>query len=441
VESSIQFLEGTVVYIKNLGYFRILSKPSRKELTLKLIHRNKDDVPTDQILKGDKLVSSGEIGDDGHKGEQGEKGKRGNRGHKGEQGIQGAEGAKGKRGNRGHKGEQGVEGVKGHHGHSVRAIILKVFSVHKRKSSGEITVEVDHPEVFAVGEVVYIQLVGNFRIVSKPGQNTLVLRFLYRSSVDKRPLTKQDVMVSAGGRGVHGDKGERGINPFSELHKISQVYSLIHIKHAVRSDDFTFRQSSNTNNRFNKLSGIYVKVGDTVHPPANNRNANSRRELNFEASCPAEQVIVSGECHWNIFKFTLEDSPCRAVDFNLSPSSCKINCIKLAKSVVGSFHGEQTELITSVTTTDRTGNSIDLTIHDTSCKIATLRSLNAVELRSCGFFCFFHQLDSFHVSNTLFKCRYVPPSAYGISDYGSSHVADLESTIQTISVDIFCAPK
>jgi len=189
----------------------------------------------------------------------------------------------------------------------------------------------------------------------------------------------------------------------------------------------------------NALGFSYVLVGTDVIPPSQNRYLFSDQVQTVTQICPDGSKVVTGNCKWDLFSFTSTLSWCRALDYPVGASGCS-NCITFVTTSQQFFNGDLTDVITSVVYNNGTQTDT-LFFNDQSCQILTITSLDTLQLKTCGFFCFFHQIDPIFDGDNSFTCRYIPASAFGVDLFNGGHSNSfyLHDKIQIITNDIVCS--
>jgi microcystin-dependent protein len=132
--------------------------------------------PGEQGIQGEPgpQGEQGIPGERGLQGEQGEQGERGIPGPQGEEGLQGEQGPQGEQGEQGERGADGYQGVDGIPG--VNAFTITVDSPFTIPPVGQtVDVDLENGEWVAVGQTVFIEDGGNFRVTAKNGNRVTLL--------------------------------------------------------------------------------------------------------------------------------------------------------------------------------------------------------------------------------------------------------------------------
>jgi len=150
---------------------------------------------------------------------------------------------------------------------------------------------------------------------------------------------------------------------------------------------------------------------------------------------------LSGVCSWNLFKFRAERVPCRSSDYVVNHEDC-VDCYTSSEARDGIFDGESTQVLSKLVYRDTNKNEQIFHLDNHSCRVIKLKELSRTELKKCGYFCFFHQIDTFYENQHTLVCKYTPPGAYGISSYGDEQFAsNWDDRVVIIKTDILCVPK
>ena len=192
----------------------------------------------------------------------------------------------------------------------------------------------------------------------------------------------------------------------------------------------------------NKLDLIYVSLDGKLSSPRHNRDISSDDIIDVTSNCPEGTKVVSGNCRWNIMRATPQKTWCRAEDFKVGKRGCS-NCVSSVSSVEKDIGGRSEQVVSSLTYSTVEGREKEMEMTGDSCVLLDVESIGKEGMRECGFFCLFHQLDPFYDSETQFRCRYIPPSVFGMDQLLSLMPSDKkrnssDDKVQVISLDLVC---
>ena len=351
-----------------------------------------------EVKKGrGKKGEKGSIGPKGFKGEVGEKGargksirgRRGKKGEQGEQGVKGSQGDKGEKGSEGRRGRMGLKGVKGVDG-----------------EKGE------NGEKGATGKT------------------------------GKRGRTGK-----TGRRGQKGDKGYVDVSLYRETRYVKEIEAsqinrrrnpfFLVPKSIIEPTQFTFGESTERS-PLNLFSSLYLSYPE-LSAPSQKFNFYSQNENVFSSKCQDNEVLVGGDCQWDLFGFNSSPSNCLASDFVVNcDANTQKSCISSVSSSEALFNNKMQQVLSSIEMIDSTGAK--KTIESPKCKMVQTRGLTAQERMGCGYFCFFHELDKVYDNEKSFACRYIPPSPKMLNKVSvvSQENSVWESTIKVITVETYC---
>jgi len=185
-----------------------------------------------------------------------------------------------------------------------------------------------------------------------------------------------------------------------------------------------------------------VKLSNNpVSRPQNNRNLNSLSVESYHKRCPPKTTLVDGTCSWNLFTYEKRPSWCRASDFIPGPPGC-VNCVvRVDKVKKRFFDGERNvPVVRRLTVSDSNGRIESVSLNGHSCKIVNLFELSDQEVSSCGFFCFFHDIETIHLEENTLTCRYIPPqniaTALGLNVADTA--AGFDGKVSVVTVQVAC---
>jgi len=374
VDSTESFVNNNLLYASEVGFFRIISITDKsRELNLRFEHKRRSD--RNSLKAGDLLVS---VGENGPRGRQGNKGELGGTGPVGPVGPQGDAGPRG-RGKIGPKGKQGVPGAPGASG---------APGVGRKGSRGT---------------------------VGRPGPTG--------EKGSRGDSGEQGLIGPFGPKGPQGEKGwrgEQGIkgDPFtftSSIESYSYFVPSVSTKDGTHPD-FSYHFTEDTDFDLHKFSNLYVKIGSNpVSSPHNNKNINELKVRSYTKTCSKNQILVDGSCNWNLFKFIKKPTWCREEDFLPGRKGCTNCVISIDKTKKRYFDGKRDVTVVRRLTYNRNGYVESIPLSGSSCKIVHLFELSDHEVAKCGFFCFFHDIETIRLNDNALTCRYIPPQIIALS--------------------------
>jgi len=240
--------------------------------------------------------------------------------------------------------------------------------------------------------------------------------------------------------------GERGRDAefYSEkrsnsLHMISDSF----VSKKRNDDSFTiFSGMSQVCSFIKTLSNIYVKdANNNVLSPKHNSELFGKSMKIVSQSCPEGQKIFSGNCKWDLLKFKSSESWCRSKDFQINENVMCVDCLINSETKKEIFNGKLTEVLTKLTFRDLKSKEHSFDLNERSCQILETTKTDESDMEKCGMFCLFSKVDPITISDSVFSCRYIPPSVFGADQFfGISKRDDQQfvDKIQIISTEIVC---
>jgi len=322
-----------------------------------------------------------------------------------------------------------TRGLKGYSSQLISSIV-KILSDPTRP---EVEVELSSTDAIVYGLGVYVEGVGYYKISFSAVTNSpkvINLKFLTKNSYDNGTITVGTKVIVTGERGrkgtkgnagIKGEKGEKGslgktgptgatgaAGPTGHTGPTGPVGPTGADGKSVFSERKT--KSIYLLPKVKNLHNAYVSIDEQLIEPWFNRHAETEDILKVTQTCSAGKLLF-GTCKWSILKFEERQSYCFSDYVRLGEEKC-INCVASYQSKKKDLDGESKDVLTELVYVKRDSSRSVISYDSTSCSILKTKKVDYLELKHCGFFCFFQRVESLYESDTSFTCLYSPPAFF-----------------------------
>ena len=269
---------------------------------------------------------------------------------------------------------------------------------------------------------------------TREGSRAFHLTFIHRSSTDEGVLSVGLHLITSGPRGPRGRPGK---DASASIQRSEQSFALLHS---------SLSRSLKTGDRlpFDFSERIYLNLPNgEISSPLHNRELSSS-SIVVSKSCPPGKRVLIGSCKWELLsKKETRNTWCRAEDFVTNKRREQIS-LETREELI---EGKTEQVVSSISFRNKEGEEEKLEMNSQSCLLIETNLASESQLKECGFFCFFQKTEPVFESESVFSCKYVPPSFFGMDELfgllpSSKRVEQsFEEKIQMIILELVCEDK
>ena len=197
---------------------------------------------------------------------------------------------------------------------------------------------------------------------------------------------------------------------------------------------------------FDFPESIYLNLpnGEISSPLHNRVISSSTDDITVSKSCPPGKRVLIGTCKWDLLsQKQTRNTWCRARDFLASKREENVS-FETKEEII---EGKTEQVVSSISFRNQEGKEEKAEMNSQSCTLIDTSLSSSSQLKECGFFCFFQKTEPLFESESVFSCKYIPPSSFGMDElFGllpSSKRLEksFEEKIQMITLELVCEDK